>query len=205
MQVEILYEDNEIVVCIKPKGVLSQQSDNGKLSMINILKEQCKAEIFPIHRLDKDVGGVMLFAKTKAAAAFLSQQVADRSFKKKYIATVHGTLDEKEGVLEDLLFKDSSKNKVFVVKRERRGVKKAKLEYKVLSEESDRTTVSVLLHTGRTHQIRVQFASRKHPIVGDQKYGAKDGEKEIRLRSSEIEFNHPKTKQRMSFSTDVTD
>lgn len=207
MQIEIIYQDNDIVVCVKPIGVLSQLSDKGEQNMVSLLKEQCKCEIYPLHRLDKQVGGVMVFAKNKSAAASLSKQITDRTFTKKYIAVVHGAFDEKSGIMEDLLFKDNAKNKVFVVKRERRGVKKAKLEYTVLEEKDGFSKVSVLLHTGRTHQIRVQFASRKHPLKGDSKYGARDGEKRLFLWSSEIGFVHPSTHKKLCFSAkcDFTD
>ena len=199
---EVLFEDNSIIVCIKEPGILSQESDKGEKSMVVLLREHSGGEIFPIHRLDKDVGGVMVFAKTKQAAAELSKQVADRSFKKRYTAVVHGIMESESGVLEDLLFKDSKRNKVFVVDRERRGVKKASLEYSVIESNGIDSVVSVLLHTGRTHQIRVQFASRKHPIVGDAKYGAKDGIKGIRLWSNEISFKHPKSGKEMKFSAE---
>lgn len=202
MKIEIIHQDNTIVVCLKPIGVLSQLSDKGEENMISLLKEQCGCEIYPIHRLDKQVGGVMVFAKTKSAAASLSKQITDRVFTKKYLAVVHGIFEEKNGTMEDLLFKDSAKSKVFVVKRERRGVKKAKLEYEVLREKGEFSLVSVLLHTGRTHQIRVQFASRKHPLKGDSKYGAKDAEKRIFLWSKEIGFIHPQTKKAVHFSAE---
>lgn len=201
-QIEIIYQDKSIVVCVKPIGVLSQQSDKGEENMISLLKEQCECEIYPVHRLDRQVGGVMVFAKTKSAAASLSKQITDKVFTKKYLAVVHGTFEEKSGIMEDLLFKDSAKNKVFVVKRERRGVKKAKLEYGVLQEKDGFSVVSVFLHTGRTHQIRVQFASRKHPLKGDSKYGARDAEKRIFLWSKEIGFIHPETNKEVLFSAE---
>ena len=199
---EILFEDNSIIVCVKEPGILSQESDRGERSMVSLLGEHTGKEVYPVHRLDREVGGVMVFAKTKQAAAELSRQVADRSFKKRYTAVVHGTMEKESGVLEELLFKDSRKNKVFVVDRERKGVKKASLEYEVIECNGIDSVVSVLLHTGRTHQIRVQFASRKHPISGDAKYGAKDGIKGIRLWSHEISFNHPKSGKEMSFSAE---
>ena len=194
----ILYDDNEILVCIKERGILSQQGKPGQKSMIDILSAQYGCEIYPIHRLDKEVSGVMVYAKTKSAAADLSAQVSSREIEKHYIATTEKSTLEAEGTMEDLLFFDKSKNKSFVVKKERRGVKKAILEYKEISSDNDRTRFLVRLLTGRTHQIRVQFASRKLPLVGDRKYGSKI-EGDIGLVSCFIGFRHPKTGEWLEF------
>jgi 23S rRNA pseudouridine1911/1915/1917 synthase len=194
----ILYSDSEIVVCIKEKGVLSQQGKPGQKTMIDILSAECASEIYPVHRLDKEVSGVMVYAKTQKAAANLSAQVSERKMEKHYIATTEKSDLPPEGTMEDLLYFDKGKNKSFVVKRERRGVKKAILEYRELSADAERTTYRVRLLTGRTHQIRVQFASRKYPLVGDRKYGSKvDGD--IGLVSCFIGFTHPKTGEWMEF------
>ena len=196
-----LYSDNEIVVCIKEKGVLSQQGKPGQKSMIDILSEEFDCEIYPVHRLDKEVSGVMVYAKTARAAANLSAQVSNREMEKHYIATTEKSDLPKEGKMEDLLFFDKSKNKSFVVKRERRGVKKAILEYKEVSADKDRTTYRVRLLTGRTHQIRVQFASRGLSLCGDRRYGAPaESGKSLALCSTELGFTHPKTKEKMRFS-----
>lgn len=195
---EVLFEDKELIVVIKERGLLSEENP-AKPNMVTSLKELTKGEIYPVHRLDKDVGGVMVYAKTRASAAELSKQVADRTMDKIYLARLHGTPEEKEGDLEDLLFFDKVKNKSFVVKKERRGVKKALLSYKVLSENGESALVEVKLHTGRTHQIRVQFASRKMPLYGDRRYGAKDESRIIALWSKEISFLHPATGERMKF------
>ena len=160
---EILYSDAGIAVCVKPVGLDSE------MEVPAALKDQLGGDIFPIHRLDKNVGGVMVYARAKSAAAALSKAVQDGSLVKEYVAQVHGTPPE-SGDWEDLLFKDSSKNKVFVVKKERKGVKKARLEFVRTGENQ----VRIRLHTGRSHQIRVQFASRGYPLVGDHKYGARD-------------------------------
>ncbi len=192
----ILYEDKHIIVCEKVRGLLSQDS-NGKPSFTDKIKENTKTEVYPVHRLDKDVGGVMVYALTKAAAAELSKQVADRTMEKQYLAVVHGKPER--GDMEDLLFFDRGRNKSFVVKKERKGVKKALLSYEALSQGEDKSLVRVVLHTGRTHQIRVQFASRKMPLYGDRRYGGRDEEKIIALWSYRIAFNHPVTKERMSF------
>ena len=194
----ILYEDNEIVVCIKESGVLSQLGKEGQKNMIDILSAEYGCEIYPVHRLDKEVSGVMIYAKSSQAAAELSAQVSSREMEKHYIATTEKSDMPKEGVMEDLLYFDKAKNKSFVVKRERRGVKKAVLEYKEIDSTDSTTTYRVRLHTGRTHQIRVQFASRKYPLIGDRKYGSKIN-CDIGLVSCFIAFRHPKTKEWMEF------
>ena len=160
---DIIYSDKGIVVCLKPVGLDSEAQVPAALT------EQLGGEIFPIHRLDKNVGGLMVYARTKAAAAALSKAVQDGSLVKEYVAQVHGNPPER-GDWTDFLFKDSSKNKVFVVKKERKGVKKARLEF--VRRGTD--LVRIRLHTGRSHQIRVQFASRGFPLVGDHKYGSRD-------------------------------
>ena len=163
---EILYQDSGILVCVKQPGVDSEHELPRQLAAL------LGGEIFPVHRLDKNVGGVMVFARTKQAAAALSAAVQNGSMVKEYRAMVHGTPPE-TGILEDLLWKDSAKNKVYVVNRERKGVKKARLEYTRLTD-SDPSLVHIRLYTGRSHQIRVQFASRGFPLVGDHKYGSRD-------------------------------
>jgi 23S rRNA pseudouridine1911/1915/1917 synthase len=164
--VNILFEDQHIVVCVKPVGIDSEHQ------VPELLKEQLGGEIFTLHRLDKHGGGVMVYARTKAAAAELSRLIQENKMVKEYVALVHGSVPE-AGDWQDLLFKDSRKNKVFVVKRQRAGVKAARLEF-VRLQATDPALVRVRLHTGRSHQIRVQFASRGFPLVGDHKYGAKD-------------------------------
>ena len=163
---DILFVDKDIVVCVKPVGLDAEHQ------MPEELKKHLGGEIFPLHRLDMNVGGVMVYARTKGAAASLSTLIQQGQMVKEYVAMVHGTPPE-YGDWTDLLFKDSRRNKVFVVDRERSGVKKARLEFKRLTE-GERSLVRIRLHTGRSHQIRVQFASRKFPLVGDHKYGARD-------------------------------
>ena len=175
---EILYSDPEIVVCVKPVGMDSEHE----------VPQALGGEIYPIHRLDKNVGGVMVYAKKKTSAAALSKAVQEGTMVKEYVAMVHGAPPE-EGDWEDLLWKDSAKNKVFVVKRERCGVKKARLEYNRL-REGETSLVRIRLHTGRSHQIRVQFSSRGFPLVGDHKYGSRDEKTEPMLFSCCLSFPH---------------
>ena len=173
---EILYSDKDIIVLVKPVGMDSEHEVPAAL----------EGEIYPIHRLDKNVGGVMVYARTKQAAAALSKAVQEGAMIKEYVAMVHGTPPE-TGDWEDFLFKDSRKNKVFAVKKERKGVKYARLEFDRRSA-GEESLVHIRLHTGRSHQIRVQFASRGFPLVGDHKYGARDGETAPRLFSRRITF-----------------
>ncbi len=179
---ELLYWDAELVVCCKPVGLDSEHQ------VPEALKEILGGEVFPLHRLDKNVGGVMVYARTKAAAARLSKLIQEGAMVKEYVALVHGTPPE-AGDWQDFLFKDSRKNKVFVVKRLRSGVKEARLEFTRLTAEAP-CLVRVRLHTGRSHQIRVQFASRGFPLVGDRKYGAQDEAAAPMLFSCRLTFPH---------------
>ena len=171
---EIIYSDSDIIIVNKSGGEDSER-----------LAESLGA--FPCHRLDKAAGGLLLLAKNKRAAAALS---APGSVKKKYTAVLEGAPEQKSGRLEDLLWHDPKTNKSYVVDRERAGVKRAALEYHVIAQGEDTFTAECDLLTGRTHQIRVQFASRRHPVCGDRRYGAKTGG-ELKLRCSKLEFTHP--------------
>ena len=177
---EILYSDKEIAVCVKPVGLDSETEVPAQL------QNALGGAAFTLHRLDKNVGGVMVYARTKAAAAALSRAIQEGTMVKEYVALVHGAPPE-TGDWEDLLWKDSSKNKVFVVKRMRGGVKKARLEFVRLTA-GEKSLVRVRLHTGRSHQIRVQFASRGYPLVGDHKYGARDSVSAPMLFSCQLTF-----------------
>ena len=155
---ELLYQDSQIVLCVKPVGL---SSESGPGSLPSLLEAQLGAAVYPVHRLDLNVGGVMVYARTRQAAAALSQAVQAGHLQKEYLALVHGRPHPSAGAWEDLLWKDSGKNKVFVVRRMRKGVKAASLSYRVLETREALTLVHVRLHTGRSHQIRVQFASRR--------------------------------------------
>ena len=177
---EILYSDKEIAVCVKPVGLDSETEVPAQL------QNALGGEVFTLHRLDKNVGGVMVYARTKAAAAALSRAIQEGAMVKEYVALVHGAPPE-TGDWEDLLWKDSKQNKVFVVKRMRGGVKKARLEFVRLTA-GEESLVRIRLHTGRSHQIRVQFASRGYPLVGDHKYGARDSASAPMLFSCKLTF-----------------
>ena len=177
---EILYSDEHIALCVKAVGQDSEHDVPAALT------QQLGGDFFPVHRLDQNVGGLMVYARTKAAAAALSKAIQEGTMVKEYVAMVHGTPPE-NGDWTDCLFKDSSKNKVFVVKKERKGVKKARLEFTRLTD-ADPSLVHIRLHTGRSHQIRVQFASRGFPLVGDRKYGGKDEHNAPMLFSCKLTF-----------------
>lgn len=178
---EVIFFDKDIVVCVKPVGIDSEKQ------LPDLLKEQLGGEMFTIHRLDLNVGGVMVYARSKKSAAVLSRCIQEGSMVKEYIARVHGVTPE-NGDWIDLLWKDSRKNKVFVVKRMRKGVKEARLEFNRINSDNDISTVHIRLYTGRSHQIRVQFSSRGYPLIGDHKYGSRDERTSPLLFSCKISF-----------------
>ncbi len=175
---EILYSDRDILVCVKPIGLESEHDVPAALGQT----------LYPVHRLDCNVGGVMVYARTSKAAAALSEQIRRGELIKEYVALVHGQPPQADR-WEDLLFKDSRKNKVFVVKKQRTGVKPASLEFTRLSA-GEQSLVRIRLHTGRSHQIRVQFASRGYPLVGDHKYGSHAPQTAPMLFSCRLSFTH---------------
>ena len=178
---EILYQTKDLAVCIKPVGVDSERG------MPEMLTETLGGSFFPVHRLDQGVGGVMVYARNPQAAGQLGALAAQGKLEKEYLALIGGCPAEQEGRLEDLLWKDSRKNKVFVVKRQRAGVRPAALTYRVLRAGPE-SLVRVKLETGRSHQIRVQFASRGFPLIGDHKYGDRSKETRIHLYSAALSF-----------------
>lgn len=202
--IEILFEDADILVVNKPSGILSEDSQKGEKGIIAFLQNEKRNEIHLLHRLDREVGGVMVFAKNKKSASALSTDIANGKFYKSYLAVTDGIPESDEGVYKDLLFKDSKKNRSFVVNRMRKGVREASLEYVVLKKNEKKALVRILLHTGRTHQIRVQFSSRKTPLTGDARYGSKVRDCNIALYSHKIVFYHPRTKEKVEFISNPT-
>ena len=202
----ILYEDNHIIVVVKPPNILSQSDATGDIDMLTMVKKYIKEKydkkgnvyVGLVHRLDRPVGGVMVFAKSSKAASRLTESIKKHELTKKYLAIVTGILEKKEATLEDYLLKQEDGNTIVTTKE--KG-KIATLKYRVLEENKDKnlSLVEVLLLTGRHHQIRVQFASRKHPLYGDQRYGKTD-KKQIALWAFELDFIHPVKKEKMQFT-----
>ena len=194
MSISLLYADPALVVCVKPRGLSSETG------LPDALREQLADDtILCVHRLDAAVGGVMVYARSERAAAALSRQIAERTMRKKYLAVVPGRPGEDEAVLRDLLFHDRTKNKSYVVKRKRAGVKEAELSYRVLESAGGFSLLSVTLYTGRTHQIRVQFASRGLPLAGDVKYGSAVRDCPIALWSHTLAFRRPDDGRELCF------
>jgi 23S rRNA pseudouridine1911/1915/1917 synthase len=170
---ELLWQDRQAVVCLKPAGVASQASSGA--NMPALLEAELGCPVWPVHRLDKPTAGVMVYAKSAAAAATLSRYIQEGTFAKRYLAVLTGCPEAPQGRLTDLLYHDPRRNKTYVVDRKRRGVREAALEYQVLAQQDGRALVWVRLLTGRTHQIRAQFAARGLPLVGDGPYGGGSG------------------------------
>ncbi len=197
--IPILFEDSFIIVCEKPIGVLSERGMNPReRCMPTLLEQQTRTfRVDVVHRLDKAVGGVMVFSKKAKASAGLSRAIAQHEMTKEYLAVVAGCPETPQGEWRDILFRDKQKNKSFVIKKMRQGAKEAVLDYEVLQTVTHgENTVSLLklrLHTGRTHQIRVQCASRGMPLLGDEKYGSRIPVKHIALWSHHLAFAHPVT------------
>ena len=204
MEFKTLHEDDALIVAIKPPNLLSEHTPDRKGSFADLLAERNGGYIGVIHRLDRGVGGVMVYAKTPTAAAKLSRAVQERQLEKEYLTIVHGIPEVTSDTLRDLLFHDRRQNKTFVVARERAGVKEAILDYTLLKSVENEThgplsLLRVRLHTGRTHQIRVQFASRGYALLGDGKYGAAGDRCPIALFSSRLTFPHPKSGKILTF------
>lgn len=203
MNISVLFEDAHIIVVEKPPFLVCE-STAAKDGLADLLAEHTGGYIGTVHRLDRGVGGVMVYAKTPAAAAKLSAAVQAKELKKEYLAVVRGALSPENGEMRDLLFHDRRQNKTFVVERQRAGVKEALLEYDtierlVTARGEECSLVHVLLHTGRTHQIRVQFASRGHSLLGDGKYGGRGDSRQIALFATRLAFLHPLMRKKMEF------
>ena len=208
-QLQIIYEDNGIVVCHKLPGIEVQSPRAGQQDMVSLLRnyfarKKENTEIFLVHRLDQPVEGVMVFARTKEAAANLSSQVQKRQMAKQYLAVVEGRFEKKSGTLENFLIRDGKTNTSSVVEKEGKGAKKARLSYEVLEETEKDSLVKVILETGRHHQIRVQMAYAGHPLVGDKKYNpqCEAGYQPIGLCSVKTAFVHPLTGKQMEFEVE---
>ena len=208
-KLNVIYEDNHIIVVEKLVNIPSQGDKTGDIDMLTLVKKYIKekynkpGEVYLglVHRLDRPVGGVMVFAKTSKAASRLSEQVRNKEFKKKYLVVVNGKMEKEQGTLEDYLLKNEKNNMSKVVKEETKNAKFALLDYEVLkyNEEINLSVLKINLHTGRHHQIRVQLSSRNHSIYGDQKYGGRGHGKQIALWAYELSFLHPTTKQELTF------
>lgn len=206
---KILYEDNQIIIVEKPVNIPSQSDKTGDIDLLTMIKQYIKEKyhkqgevyIGLIHRLDRPVGGVMVYARTSKSAARLSEQVRNKTFSKKYIAIVDGKFEQQNGILEDYLLKNEKTNLSKVVKENTKNSKYAKLEYEVLkyNKEINLSVVKIYLHTGRHHQIRVQMANNGHSIYGDQKYGTRGKGKQIALWANELTLVHPTTKEQLTF------
>lgn len=204
---KVLYEDNHIIVVIKPYNIPSQSDKTNDIDMLSLVKEYIKEKyqkpgnvyVGLVHRLDRPVGGIMVFAKTSKAASRLSESIRNKSFSKTYLAVVNGKFEKQNGVLENYLWKDEALNMSKVVSKDKKGAKLARLTYEVLAEKNDLSLVKINLETGRHHQIRVQFSNAGHSLYGDQKYGKGSMEKQIALWAYRLEFKHPVKDEIMKF------
>ncbi len=194
MNIPILYQDEKLAVCLKNPGIDAEEE------LPRLLQTQLGVrEVFCVHRLDRAVGGVMVYALEKAASAALSRQIGAGQLHKEYLAVVHGRPAADEDTLRDLLFHDRVRNRSYVVTRKRAGVKEAVLSYRLLGQAGGLSLLSIRLQTGRTHQIRVQFASRKMPLVGDRKYGSSRRDCPVALWSRALGFTHPVSGEALFF------
>ena len=201
--IDLHYLDRDLLVSVKPKGILSE--GEGADCFPTLLADELRARgekdsVFPVHRLDRETEGLMVYARTEKSAAALSRAIAERSMKKEYLAVVCGAPETPTGSLRDLLFYDRQRGKSFVVDRQRKGVKDALLDYELLSSQNGYSLLRIRLYTGRTHQIRVQFGSRGLPLCGDRRYGAPSSDFSLGLCSVLLSFPHPSSKKTLSFS-----
>ena len=197
---ELIYVDDDILVCLKPARVLSTDEPGGVPELAREALGNPKADVRTVHRLDRVVSGLMVLARNAKAASELSRQIREDEFEKEYLAVVHGCPESEADTLRDLLGRDKARKMTYVAMEPAKGVQEAVLDYSVLKSAQDMTRVQIRLHTGRTHQIRVQFASRGMPLVGERKYSELNDPCEIALWSYRIGFTHPKTGEKMEFT-----
>lgn len=198
--IEICYQDADVLVCIKPPRVLSTDEPGGLPELLRTQLGDENADIRTVHRLDRVVSGLMVLARNPRAASELSRQVRDGEFQKAYWAVLHGVPAQSSATLEDLLGRDKARRMTFVAPQPGKGIQHASLSYQILGSSRDASLVQIQLHTGRTHQIRVQFASRGYPLWGERKYSTLEDPCEIALFSQHVGFRHPKTGKWMAFS-----
>ena len=196
---ELIYTDRDIVVCVKPARVLSTDEPGGVPELVRHALGDEKADIRTVHRLDRVVSGLMVLARSPQAASELSRQIREDGFQKEYLAVVHGAPEAPEGRLQDLLFRDKARKMTMVADQPGKGVLPASLQYWVLKREGDLSRIRILLETGRTHQIRVQFASRGMPLVGERKYSTLEDPCQIALWSYRLAFTHPTSGKPVEF------
>lgn len=196
---ELLYVDDDILVCLKPARVLSTDEPGGVPDLAREALGNMSADVRTVHRLDRVVSGLMVLARNAKAASELSRQIRDNEFEKEYLAVVHGCPAETTGTLRDLLGRDKARKMTFVASEPAKGVQEAVLDYICLNTAENMSRIRIRLHTGRTHQIRVQFASRAMPLVGERKYCELNDPCEIALWSYRIAFTHPRTGENMEF------
>ncbi len=195
----MIYLDEHIAVCVKPARVLSTDEPGGMPELVRQKLGDPDADVRTVHRLDRVVSGLMVLARTPAAASELSRQIRENQFEKEYLAIVHGCPPEKDGTLTDLLLRDRQERKTYIVDTPGKGVQEAILHYQVLNTAGDLSRVRIQLVTGRTHQIRAQFSGRGMPLVGDRKYATLDDPCEIALWSYRLAFSHPVTGKPVEF------
>lgn len=195
---DILYSDNRILVCVKPAGVLSTDEPGGMPSLLRAWLGDEHACVRTVHRLDRTASGLMVFARSRAAASLLSEQVRGRAFTKEYLAVCEGSPEPACGRMEDLLARDRARNKTVTADAPGKDVRPASLRYRVAAEKDGLALARICLETGRTHQIRAQFSTRGWPLAGDRKYGAQS-EGPLALFSCRLGFSHPQTGEPMDF------
>ena len=196
---ELIYQDKDIIVCVKPAGVLSTDEPGGLPDLVRSALGDTDANVRTVHRLDRTVSGLMVLARRSKAASELSRQIREGEFQKEYMAVVHGILPEDQGELRDLLLRNKQERKTYIVAEPGKDVQEAILDYRVLNRKEDLSRVRIRLHTGRTHQIRAQFSSRGWPLVGDKKYSTREDNCNIALWSYRLAFKHPYSGKPMEF------